>query len=37
VAYIAAGLSQEDLAAKLGLKLQQIQRYEETEYQSHGA
>jgi ribosome-binding protein aMBF1 (putative translation factor) len=33
-ARIAAGLSQEDLAAKLGLKPQQIQRYEATEYQS---
>ena len=30
VACIAADLSQEDLAAKLGLKLQQIQRYEGT-------
>ncbi|MBI3796462.1 MAG: helix-turn-helix domain-containing protein [Deltaproteobacteria bacterium] len=33
-ARIAAGLSQEDLAAKLGRKPQQIQRYEATEYQS---
>ena len=33
-ARIAAGLSQEDLATKLGLKPQQIQRYEATEYQS---
>jgi len=33
-ARIAAGLSQEDLAAKLGLKPQQIQRYEATDYQS---
>lgn len=33
-ARIAAGLSQEDLAAKLGLKPQQIQRYEATEYQA---
>jgi ribosome-binding protein aMBF1 (putative translation factor) len=33
-ARIAAGLSQEELAAKLGLKPQQIQRYEATEYQS---
>jgi len=33
-ARIAAGLSQEDLAAKLGLKPQQVQRYEATEYQS---
>ena len=33
-ARIAAGLSQEHLAAKLGLKPQQIQRYEATEYQS---
>ena len=33
-ARIAAGLSQEDLAIKLGLKPQQIQRYEATEYRS---
>jgi ribosome-binding protein aMBF1 (putative translation factor) len=33
-ARIAAGLSQEDLAAKLRLKPQQIQRYEATDYQS---
>jgi ribosome-binding protein aMBF1 (putative translation factor) len=33
-ARIAAGLSQEELAAKLGLKPQQIQRYEATEYQA---
>ena len=33
-ARIAAGLSQEDLAARLGLKPQQIQRYEATNYQS---
>jgi ribosome-binding protein aMBF1 (putative translation factor) len=33
-ARIAAGLSQEELAAKLGLKPQQIQRYEATNYQS---
>ncbi len=33
-ARIAAGLSQEELATKLGLKPQQIQRYEATEYQS---
>jgi ribosome-binding protein aMBF1 (putative translation factor) len=33
-ARIAAGLSQEDLAVKLGLKPQQIQRYEATDYQS---
>ena len=33
-ARIAAGLSQEELAAKLGLKAQQIQRYEATDYQS---
>jgi len=33
-ARIAAGLSQEDLAARLGLKPQQIQRYEATDYQS---
>jgi DNA-binding XRE family transcriptional regulator len=31
---IAAGLSQEELAHKLGLKPQQVQRYEATEYQS---
>ena len=30
----AAGLSQEELAGRLGLKPQQIQRYEATEYQS---
>lgn len=33
-ARIAAGLSQEDLADKLGIKPQQIQRYEATDYQS---
>lgn len=33
-ARIAAGLTQEELAAKLGLKPQQIQRYEATEYQT---
>jgi ribosome-binding protein aMBF1 (putative translation factor) len=33
-ARIAAGLSQEELAAKLGLKPQQIQRYEATNYRS---
>lgn len=33
-ARIAAGLSQEELAAKLHLKPQQIQRYEATDYQS---
>jgi len=33
-ARIAAGLSQEDLAVKVGLKPQQIQRYEATDYQS---
>ena len=33
-ARIATGLSQQGLAAKLGLKGQQIQRYEATEYQS---
>ncbi len=33
-ARIAAGLSQEELAAKLGLKSQQIQRYEANDYQS---
>ena len=31
---IAAGLSQKELAAKLGLKPQQIQRYEAMDYQS---
>lgn len=33
-ARIARGFSQEELAAKLGLKPQQVQRYEATEYQS---
>lgn len=33
-ARIAAGLSQKDLAARLGLKEQQIQRYEATDYAS---
>jgi ribosome-binding protein aMBF1 (putative translation factor) len=33
-ARIALGLTQEDLAARLGLKPQQIQRYEATNYQS---
>jgi ribosome-binding protein aMBF1 (putative translation factor) len=33
-ARIASGLTQEQLAAKLGLKPQQIQRYEATDYQS---
>jgi len=33
-ARIVAGLSQEELAARLGLKPQQIQRYEATNYQS---
>jgi ribosome-binding protein aMBF1 (putative translation factor) len=33
-ARIAAGMSQEDLAAKLGWKPQQVQRYEATNYQS---
>jgi len=33
-ARIAAGLTQEKLAAKLGLKPQQIQRYEATDYRS---
>jgi DNA-binding XRE family transcriptional regulator len=33
-ARIASGLSQEDLAAKLGMKPQQLQRYEATNYQS---
>lgn len=33
-ARIAAGLSQKDLATRLGLKEQQIQRYEATEYTS---
>jgi ribosome-binding protein aMBF1 (putative translation factor) len=31
-ARIAAGLTQEDLAARLGLKKQQVQRYEATRY-----
>lgn len=31
---IAAGLSQHDLAAKLGIKEQQVQRYEASDYQS---
>lgn len=31
---IAAGLTQEGLAQRLGLKTQQIQRYESTEYES---
>jgi ribosome-binding protein aMBF1 (putative translation factor) len=33
-ARIARGLTQKDLAGKLGLKEQQIQRYEETDYTS---
>ena len=33
-ARIAAGLTQEDLAARLGLKPQQIQRYEASDYQT---
>jgi ribosome-binding protein aMBF1 (putative translation factor) len=33
-ARIAAGLTQEELASKLGLKPQQIQRYEATDYHS---
>jgi ribosome-binding protein aMBF1 (putative translation factor) len=33
-ARIAAGLSQEDLAARLGVKAQQVQRYEATDYRS---
>ena len=33
-ARIACGLSQEQLAAKLGLKPQQVQRYEASEYRS---
>ncbi|HMV86437.1 MAG TPA: helix-turn-helix transcriptional regulator [Blastocatellia bacterium] len=33
-ARIAAGLSQRELAARLGLKEQQIQRYEATNYES---
>ncbi len=33
-ARIAAGLSQKDLAVRLGIKEQQIQRYEDTEYGS---
>lgn len=31
---IAAGLSQQDLAVKLGIKEQQVQRYEASDYQS---
>ena len=33
-ARIAAGLTQDDLAARLGVKPQQIQRYEATDYQT---
>ncbi len=33
-ARIASGLSQEELAARLGLKPQQVQRYEATNYRS---
>lgn len=33
-ARIAAGLTQEDLAARLGVKAQQIQRYEASDYES---
>jgi ribosome-binding protein aMBF1 (putative translation factor) len=33
-ARIAAGLTQEELAARLGLKPQQIQRYEASDYQT---
>ncbi len=33
-ARIAAGLTQEDLAARLGVKPQQIQRYESSDYQT---
>ena len=33
-ARISAGLTQEDLAARLGLKPQQIQRYEASDYQT---
>lgn len=33
-ARIAAGLTQEDLAARLGLKPQQIQRYEANDYRT---
>jgi ribosome-binding protein aMBF1 (putative translation factor) len=33
-ARIAAGLTQDDLAARLGMKSQQIQRYEATDYQT---
>jgi DNA-binding XRE family transcriptional regulator len=33
-ARIAAGLTQEDLAARLGVKPQQIQRYEASDYQT---
>ena len=33
-ARIVAGLTQEDLAARLGVKQQQIQRYEASDYQT---
>jgi ribosome-binding protein aMBF1 (putative translation factor) len=33
-ARIAAGMTQEDFAAKLGVKPQQVQRYEATDYRS---
>ena len=33
-ARIAAGLTQEDLAGRLGVKPQQIQRYEASDYQT---
>ena len=33
-ARIASGLTQDDLAARLGMKPQQIQRYEATDYQT---
>jgi ribosome-binding protein aMBF1 (putative translation factor) len=33
-ARIAAGLTQEGLALRLGVKIQQVQRYEATEYES---
>jgi transcriptional regulator with XRE-family HTH domain len=33
-ARIVAGLTQEDLAARLGVKPQQIQRYEASDYQT---
>jgi transcriptional regulator with XRE-family HTH domain len=35
-ARIAAGMTQEDLARGLGVKQQQVQRYEATDYRSAG-